>query len=458
MRRKMNKFALPSILNQFLIFISLMCTVNSASEDFFKFSSFIEAPTEEIVVWNATALIPQGEKEILLAVAGIARQGKFHAIIGPSGSGKTTLLSVLANNVPKKSLILEGKVLSAPRVESIFVQQDDLLFGQLSVIETLDTSAALRLNDEESTRCSLVDKLVLKLGLKKVRNVRVGDSKTRGISGGEKKRLCIGNECIGSSVGSNSSESQVSTVIYADEPTSGLDSYQAQRVVELLKELADSGCTVVCSIHQPRASVFKMFDDITLLAEGRCMYSGPKAGMVTHFKSCGYPCPFNINPAEHYVDLVSVDYSSPELERSSKDRILRLANIFSGKQARGVASSLSSSRFQSIYANGQMSPAKNTFRRRHLMTELKGIKKKISKFFRRLKLARKFTILLRRAWRQITRDKALNTARLCSSLFSALLFGAIYFRMGTGASTVPDRLGNSQADNDLNTLTSYIFI
>ena len=92
------------------------------------------------------------------------------------------------------------------------------------------------------------------------------------------------------------------------------------------------------------------------------------------------------------------------------------------------------------------------------MTELKGIKKKISKFFRRLKLARKFTILLRRAWRQITRDKALNTARLCSSLFSALLFGAIYFRMGTGASTVPDRLGNSQADNDLNTLTSYIFI
>ena len=440
----MQNSGLPSVLIQSLIFISLICKVRSVSQDFFKFSSFIESPIEETVVWNATAFIPQGRKEILSAVCGIARQGKFHAIIGPSGSGKTTLLSVLANNVPKKSLILDGKVLSVPQLESIFVQQDDLLFGQLSVIETLDTSAALRLNDEESTRCSLVDNLVLKLGLKKVRDVRVGDSKTRGVSGGEKKRLCIGNECIGSSVGLNSSTSHVSTVIYADEPTSGLDSYQAQRVVELLKGLADNGCTVVCSIHQPRASVYKMFDDITLLAEGRCMYSGSKAGMISHFKSCGYPCPFHINPAEHYVDLVSVDYSSPELERSSKDRILRLANIFSDKQTKGIARSLSSARFKSIYAKGKLFPARKAFHGRHLMTELRGMKEKFSKFFPRLKLVKKFTILLRRAWRQITRDKALNTARLCSSLFSALLFGAIYFRMGTGASTVPDRLGNSQ--------------
>lgn len=437
----------PCALSCSLLFLTLTNKVRSASDDFFKISRFVETRSEIAVLWNATALIPPSRKEILSEVVGTARKGKVHAIIGPSGSGKTTLISILANNVPKKSLTLEGKVLSIPSVESVFVQQDDLLFAQLSVQETLDTSAALRLNfgnDERYKRGTLVDKLTLDLGLKKVRETKVGDSKTRGISGGEKKRLCIGNECIGSSIGSNNTDSDICTVIYADEPTSGLDSYQAQKVVELLKGLADTGCTVVCSIHQPRASVFKMFDDITLLAEGRCMYSGSTEGMSAHFKSCGYPCPYNINPAEHYVDLVSVDYSSPEHEQSSKDRIRRLANDFTQKQAKDVASHFSSAKYQSIYTEKCVIPWRKKLRSRHLMTNLKEMKKEFSISFHRLRLAEKFTILFRRAWRQITRDRALNIARLCSSLFSALLFGAIYFRMGTGASTVPDRLGDSQ--------------
>ena len=45
-------------------------------------------------------------------------------------------------------------------------------------------------------------------------------------------------------------------------------------------------------------------------------------------------------------------------------------------------------------------------------------------------LLRKVRILHTRAWRQVTRDKPLNIARFCSSLFSSLLFGAIYFKMG----------------------------
>lgn len=48
----------------------------------------------------------------------------------------------------------------------------------------------------------------------------------------------------------------------ADEPTSGLDSFQAQRVMQTLKDLAEEGKTVVASIHQPRSSIFEMFDDL----------------------------------------------------------------------------------------------------------------------------------------------------------------------------------------------------
>ncbi len=92
----------------------------------------------------------------------------------------------------------------------------------------------------------------------------VGDAKTRGLSGGEKKRLSIGCELIGSP-----------SLIFLDEPTTGLDAFQAQVVVATLKALAQAGHTVVTSLHQPRSSIFSLFDDLVLLSEGRAVYAGP---------------------------------------------------------------------------------------------------------------------------------------------------------------------------------------
>ena len=56
---------------------------------------------------------------------------------------------------------------------------------------------------------------------------------------------------------------------------SGLDAFQAEKVVETLKQLAKDGHTVICSIHQPRGSVYSKFDDIVLLTEGALVYVGP---------------------------------------------------------------------------------------------------------------------------------------------------------------------------------------
>lgn len=65
-----------------------------------------------------------------------------------------------------------------------------------------------------------------------MRLLSIGDAKTRGISGGEKKRLSIGNELINLQ---NGDKTNADVVVFADEPTSGLDSYQALKVVELLR-------------------------------------------------------------------------------------------------------------------------------------------------------------------------------------------------------------------------------
>uniref|UniRef100_A0A2P2M5X6 ABC transporter family protein n=1 Tax=Rhizophora mucronata TaxID=61149 RepID=A0A2P2M5X6_RHIMU len=55
----------------------------------------------------------------------------------------------------------------------------------------------------------------------------------------------------------------------------GLDAFQAESVMETLRQLAQDGHTVICSIHQPRGSIYSKFDDIVLLTEGALVYAGP---------------------------------------------------------------------------------------------------------------------------------------------------------------------------------------
>ena len=93
-------------------------------------------------------------------------------------------------------------------------------------------------------------------------------------------------------------------LIYLDEPTSGLDSYGAFKVVQILRELSLSGCTVVATIHQPSSEVFSLFHEVQLLASGRTVYDGSVEGLTKHFTSIGYPTPPNTNPADHMMFVV----------------------------------------------------------------------------------------------------------------------------------------------------------
>jgi ABC-type multidrug transport system ATPase subunit len=65
------------------------------------------------------------------------------------------------------------------------------------------------------------------------------------------------------------------------------------QVMQTLKDLAGEGRTVVASIHQPRSSIFAMFDDLVLLSEGSLLYAGPAAGCLAHFEAqvCVLPLP-----------------------------------------------------------------------------------------------------------------------------------------------------------------------
>lgn len=80
----------------------------------------------------------------------------------------------------------------------------------------------------------------------------------------------------------------------------------AESVVRVLQKMAESGRTIICTIHQPSSEVFSLFDRLILLAEGKVAYHGSSVGAMEFFSDVGYPCPENYNPADFYVHTLAI--------------------------------------------------------------------------------------------------------------------------------------------------------
>lgn len=345
------------------------------------------------------------------------------AIMGPSGSGKTSLLNALAGQVKggKTSsltgeLSIDGKVAGgANQVNGLrvaYVRQEDIFYTQMTVRETLLFAARLRLpaSVPRAEKERRVDELIEKLALGKAAGTIIGDAKRRGISGGERKRLAIGCELL--------SDPQL---LFLDEPTSGLDAFAAQQVVNSLKRLADSGTTVIMSIHQPRGSIFNLFDDLLLLAEGRVVYCGAAKAAAAHFASLGYKCPNGINAGEFLVDLVSSGY-----EPNTSEQRLADFSLAAGKQlATAKAAAAKAAKVAAAAASGGAAAVAGGAR---------GARRAASSGITQ------FALLLRRAWREVARSKAALAIKVTQQLMIAVIYGGIY-SLGHTQSSIQDRFG-----------------
>lgn len=231
----------------------------------------------------------QRQKRILYSISGSVRRGQVLGLLGPSGSGKTSLLNALAAVENGKSTFsgeirLDGrKIAKGYRKIAAYVQQDDSLFSTLTVRECISYSAQLRLPSTMSDRVkdAMVDRVINELNLGHVAHARIGSSgASRGVSGGERRRVSIGMELV-----------TAPQILILDEPTSGLDSSSAHSVVQLVKELANHGRIVILSIHQPSAKSFHLLDNIMLLGKGKLLYSGPPTDAKDYFNDLGFRCP-----------------------------------------------------------------------------------------------------------------------------------------------------------------------
>ena len=174
------------------------------------------------------------------------QRGEFVAVNGPSGSGKTTLLSIcgLLDEPSEVTYILNGVDVSllkpsaraAARNREIgFIFQSFNLIGDLTVAENVE----LPLTYLGLPAAERKDRVAT--ALERVDMAKKANHMPAQLSGGGQQRVAVARALVGEP-----------HILMADEPTGNLNSYQAEAVIELLRELHDAGSTILLVTHDPR--------------------------------------------------------------------------------------------------------------------------------------------------------------------------------------------------------------
>ncbi|XP_030766388.1 ATP-binding cassette sub-family G member 1 [Sitophilus oryzae] len=343
----------------------------------------------------------KSKKLILHDVNGRFPSGQLIAIMGPSGAGKSTLLNVLSGysiqGVGGKVYINGNpRKLKAFRKLSCYITQDDRLQPLLTVNENMHIAADLKLSSSVSQKQKqvIIDEILNTLSLSHTKATRAS-----GLSGGQKKRLSIALELVNNPL-----------VMFLDEPTTGLDSSSCKQCLELLKVLARQGRTIVCTIHQPSAKLFEIFDQVYVLAKGRCLYQGGTERMVSFFRDVGFPCPEFHNPADYVIELASEEYGPEKIDTMvTKSENGKSLTYFQYPEKLLKTGSTGSAIFEDDSGELQATSKLNQLR-----------------------------VLMRRGYIKLKRDQTMTYMRIGVNIITALMLGTLYLNAGTDGSKVLD--------------------
>ncbi|TMW67910.1 hypothetical protein Poli38472_007582 [Pythium oligandrum] len=246
---------------------------------------------------------PKEDLELLKGINGFALPGKMTALMGSSGAGKTTLMDVIAGR--KTGGKIRGQIMfnGHPATDLVtrrstgYCEQMDIHSDASTFREALTFSAFLRQDSRvpDSAKYDSVEECLDLLDLRPI-----ADQIIRGSSVEQMKRLTIGVELAAQP-----------SVLFLDEPTSGLDARSAKLVMEGVRKVADTGRTIVCTIHQPSTEVFMLFDSLLLLKRGgQTVYFGDlgeRAGeLISYFEKVPGVSPIEegYNPGTWMLEVI----------------------------------------------------------------------------------------------------------------------------------------------------------
>ncbi|CDO93536.1 unnamed protein product [Kluyveromyces dobzhanskii CBS 2104] len=270
---------------------------------------FADMKSEGIFLWKDVCYtIPYkgGERLLLDNVSGYVKPGTLTALMGESGAGKTTLLNTLAQRtdmgVVTGDMLVNGKSIDASfERRTGYVQQQDVHIKEMTVRESLQFSARMRrpLSIPDEEKLDYVERVIEILDMGIYAEALVGNI-GYGLNVEQRKKLSIAVELV----------AKPNLLLFLDEPTSGLDSQSAWAIIQLLKKLAGAGQSILCTIHQPSATLFEEFDRLLLLRKGgQTVYFGDigehSSTLLSYFERNGArTCEEKENPAEYILEAI----------------------------------------------------------------------------------------------------------------------------------------------------------
>ncbi|PYI14241.1 ABC transporter [Aspergillus violaceofuscus CBS 115571] len=287
-------------------------------------------------------------RTILDDFTGCVRPGEMLLVLGRPGSGCSTFLKVIGNQRSGYKSV-EGDVLYGGtdsetmadkyRSEVLYNPEDDLHYATLTVRDTLMFALKSRTPGQESrlpgetrkqyqeTFLSTIAKL---FWIEHALGTKVGNELIRGISGGEKKRVSIGEALV----------TKASTQCW-DNSTKGLDASTALEYVQSLRSSTDmSHASTLVALYQASENLYSLFDKVMLIEDGKCAYYGRTENAKAYFERLGFECPprwttpdFLTSVSDPFARRVKQGWED-RIPRSGEDfqRAYRRSDIFKAAQ------------------------------------------------------------------------------------------------------------------------------